>query len=99
LSLFFGTSREGLVDLGGWRDPTLFLKVFNALVQFFDALVGGFESTAQVGDQIDEPFGADPPLFHIQFERLDSNHTPSILANPADLGEHRFHRMHSYRWN
>ena len=58
--------------------------------------VRGFEFTAQVRDQIDEPFGADPPLFQILFERLDGIHTPSILANPADLGEHRFHRMDSY---
>jgi len=46
----------------------------------------------QVRDQIDEPFGADPPRFQILFERLDGIHAPSILANPADLGEHRFHR-------
>ncbi len=64
--------------------------------QFFDALVRGFEFTAQIRDQIDEPFGADPPLFQILFERLDGIHTPSILANPTDLGEHRFHRMDSY---
>ena len=85
LSLFFRPRREWFVDLRRRCATALFLKLF-------DALVRGFEFTAQVRDQIDEPFGADPPRFQILFERLDGIHTPSILANPADLGEHRFHR-------
>jgi hypothetical protein len=97
LSLFFRPSGEWFLDLRRRRATALFLKLFNALVQLVDAVVRGFKFTAQVRDQIDEPFGADPPLFHILFERLDGIHTPSILANPADLGEHRFHRMDSYR--
>src|SRR3954469_24466342 len=83
LSLFFRPRGEWFVDLR--RATALLLKVF-------DALVRGFEFTAQVRHQIDEPFGADPPRLQILFERLDGIHTPSILANPADLGEHRFHR-------
>ncbi len=67
----------------------LFLKLF-------DALVRGFEFTAQVRDQINEPFGADPPLSRILFERLDGIHTPSILTSPMDLREERLHRMDGY---
>src|SRR3954447_4415364 len=97
LSLFFRSSREWFVDLRRRRALALFLQVFDASVQLFNASVRGFKFPAQVRDQINEPFGADPPLSQILFERLDDIHTPSILANPADLGEHRFHRMDSYR--
>src|SRR4029077_778253 len=96
LSLFFRPGREWFLDLRRRRATALFLELFDASVQRFIALVRGFEFTAQVRDQIDEPFGADPPLFQILFERLDGIHAPSILANPADHGEHRFHRMDSY---
>ena len=71
LSLFFRSSREWFVDLRRRRAIALFLEVFDALVQLVDALVRGFEFTAQVHDQINEPFGADPPLFQILVERLD----------------------------
>ena len=58
--------------------------------QLLDAFVRGVELTAQVRDQIDEPFGADPPLSHILFERVDGIHTQSILANPANPGNADF---------
>src|SRR4051812_39540532 len=96
LSPFFRSSREGFVDLRRRRAVALFLEVFDASVQLANALVRGFKFTAQVHDQINEPFGADPPLSQILVERLDDIHTPSMLANPADLGEHRLHRMDSY---
>ena len=53
-------------------------------------LLRGLELTAQVRDQIDERFGADPPLSHILFERVNGIHTPAILANLADLGNADF---------
>ncbi len=88
LALFFRPSGEGFGDLRR-RCAKLFLKLF-------DALVRGFEFTAQVRDQINEPFGADPPLSRILFERLDGIHTPSILTSPMDLREERLHRMDGY---
>src|SRR4051812_21661786 len=99
LSLFFRSSREGFVDLRRRRAVALFLEVFDASVQPVDALVRGFKFTTQVHDQINEPFGADPSLSQVLVERLDEIHTPSMLANPAELGEHRLHRMDSYVQN
>ena len=89
LALFFRPSGEGFVDLRRRRGNALLHKLFNSLVR-------GFEFTAQVRDQIDEPFGADAPLSDILFERLDGIHTRSILTSPMDLREYRSHRMDNY---
>ena len=96
LSLFFRPSREWFVELRRRRGHRIVSEGLQCVGSVLRCVGCGREFTARVRDQIDEPFGADPPLFQILFERLDGIHTPSILANPADLGEHRFHRMDSY---
>ena len=58
---------------------TLLLKLLNAFVR-------GVELTTQVRDQIDEPFGADPPLSHILFELVDGIHTPASVTDRSSGG-------------
>jgi hypothetical protein len=104
LSLFFRPHGEWLIELRRSCAAKFFLEFFDDLLSRFQLLLRRFELllcclelllhylelTLNSHDQIDKPFGADPPLSHILLQCLDRIHARSILLFPAHHGNRGF---------